>query len=63
MTTRAKLALRFAAVVAATVLLLLLAFAWNLRPALPPLPHTFSQPLPGRTLSASLDLAAWAVAV
>jgi len=63
MTARTKLARRLAAALTATALLLLLALAWDLRPALPPLPHSFSQPLPGRTISALLDLAAWTVAV
>lgn len=58
-----KLARRIAAAVAATVLLLLLVLAWDLRPASPPLPQSFSQPLPGGTISAVLDLATWIVAV
>ena len=63
MTARTKLARQLAAALAATTLLLLLVFAWDLRPGLPPMPHSFSQPLPGRTISAVLDLAAWTVAV
>ena len=63
MTARTKLARRLAAVLAATALLLLLVLAWDLRPALPPLPQSYSQPLPGRTISAVLDLAVWTVAV
>ena len=63
MTARTKLARRLAAALTATALLLLLVLAWDLRPALPPLPHSFSQPLPGRTISGVLDLAAWSVAV
>jgi DNA-binding SARP family transcriptional activator len=63
MSARTKLARRLAAALGATALLLLLVLAWNLRPALPPLPQSFSQPLPGRTISAVLDLAAWTVAV
>jgi DNA-binding SARP family transcriptional activator len=63
MTTRTKLARQLAAAVAATALLLLLVLAWDLRPALPPMPQSFSQPLPGRTISVGLDLAAWTVAV
>ena len=63
MTARTKLARRLAAVLAATALLLLLVLAWDLRPALPLMPQAFSQPLPGRTISAVLDLAAWTVAV
>jgi len=62
-TARTKLARRLAAALAATALLLLLVLAWDLRPALPPMPQSFSQPLPGRTISGVLDLAAWAVAV
>jgi DNA-binding SARP family transcriptional activator len=63
MSARTKLARRIAAALAAPALLLLLVLAWDLRPALPPLPQSFSQPLPGRTISAVLDLAAWTVAV
>ncbi|MGH3007789.1 MAG: AfsR/SARP family transcriptional regulator [Gaiellaceae bacterium] len=63
MTARARFARRVGAVLAVTVLLLLLALAWDLRPSLPPLPRSLSQPLPGGTISGVLDLAAWAVAV
>jgi DNA-binding SARP family transcriptional activator len=63
MTARMKLARQLAAALAATALLLLLVLAWDLRPALPPMPQSFSQPLPGRTISSVLDLAAWTVAV
>jgi DNA-binding SARP family transcriptional activator len=63
MTARTKLARQLAAALAATALLLLLVLAWDLRPALPHMPHSFSQPLPGRTISDVLDLAAWTVAV
>jgi len=63
MTARAKRARQIAAALVAMALLLLLVFIWDLRPALPPLPQSFSQPLPGRTISAVLDLAAWIVAV
>ena len=63
MTARTKLARQLAAGLAATALLLLLVLAWDLRPALPPMPQSFSQPLPGRTISDALDLAAWLVAV
>ena len=63
MSARPKLARRLAAALAATALLLLLALGWDLRPAIPPMPQSFSQPLPGRTISAVLDLAAWLVAV
>jgi DNA-binding SARP family transcriptional activator len=63
MTTRTSLARKLAAVLGATTLLLLLVLAWDLRPAVPHLPQSFSQPLPGRTITDVLDLAAWAVAV
>lgn len=63
MSPRARVPRLLATALSATVLLLLLVLAWDLRPALPPLPHSFSQPLPGRTISAVLDLTAWAVAV
>jgi len=63
MTARTKLARRLAAALAATALLLLLVLAWDLRPSLPPMPQSFSQPLPGRTISTVLDFAAWLVAV
>lgn len=63
MSARTKLARQLAAALAATALLLLLVLAWDLRPALPPIPQSLSQPLPGRTISAILDLAAWTVAV
>ena len=63
MSARTRLARWLAAALAATALLLLLVLAWDLRPALPPMPQSFSQPLPGRTISAVLDLAAWLVAV
>lgn len=63
MTGRSRLTRRLGAALAAAALLLLLVLAWHLRPALPPMPRSFSQPLPGRTISAVLDLAAWTVAV
>jgi DNA-binding SARP family transcriptional activator len=50
---------RLTAVSAATALLLGLALAWDLRPALPPFPNSFSAPLPTDTISGALDLAAW----
>ena len=43
------------------VLLVVLALAWDLRPALPPLPQSFSAPLPSGTIGATLGFAAWAV--
>jgi DNA-binding SARP family transcriptional activator len=63
MNARTKLARQFAAVLAATALLLLLVLAWDLRPALPSMARSFSQTLPTRTISDVLDLAAWTVAV
>lgn len=63
MTARTKLARQLVSAFAAAALLLLLLFAWDLRPALPPVPQSLSQSLPGRTISAVLDLAAWTVAV
>jgi DNA-binding SARP family transcriptional activator len=54
---------RLTAVSAATVLLLGLALAWDIRPALPPFPNSFSAPLPAHTISGALDLAAWVVFV
>ena len=63
MNGRTKIARHVAAVVATAVLLLLLALAWDLRPALPPMPESLSQPLPGHTITGVLDLTAWAVAV
>jgi DNA-binding SARP family transcriptional activator len=50
---------RLTAVSAATGLLLGLAPAWDIRPALPPFPNSFSGPLPTDTISGALDLAAW----
>ena len=63
MTARTRFARRLGAAIAAAALLVLLALAWDLRPSLPPLPQSFSQPLPGHTISGFLDLAAWTVAV
>jgi DNA-binding SARP family transcriptional activator len=54
---------RLTAVSAATVLLLGLALAWDIRPALPPFPRSFSEPLPTGTIGTALDLAAWVVFV
>jgi DNA-binding SARP family transcriptional activator len=44
-------------------LLLVLALSWELRPALPQLPRSFSAPLPSGTIAATLELAAWIVFV
>jgi DNA-binding SARP family transcriptional activator len=56
---RTRIGRRLAAVSAATALLLGLALAWGIRPALPPFPNSFSAPLPADTISAALALAAW----
>lgn len=63
MNTHASIARRLAALLSATALVALLALAWDLRPSLPSLPHSFSAPLPASTISGALDLAAWAVFV
>lgn len=63
MTGPARLARRVVAVVVATTLLLALALAWDVRPALPPWPRSFSAPLPASTISGALDLAAWSLFV
>lgn len=62
MNTRGSIA-RLAALLTATALVAALALAWDLRPSLPPLPRSFSAPLPGSTISRTLDLAAWLVFV
>jgi DNA-binding SARP family transcriptional activator len=61
MNGRTRIACEFGATLAITVLLLVLALAWGLRPTLPPLPQSFSAPLPSGTIGATLDLAAWIV--
>ncbi len=63
MNTRASIARRLAALLSAAALVAALALAWDLRPSLPPLPHSFSAPLPASTISGTLDLAAWIVFV
>jgi len=63
MNGRAGIALRLAALLSATALVAALALAWDLRPSLPPLPRSFSEPLPSSTINGTLDLAAWAVFV
>ena len=63
MSAQTKLARQLAAAVASVAVVLVLVLAWTLRPALPPLPESFSQPLPGGMISALLDDAAWLVAV
>jgi DNA-binding SARP family transcriptional activator/Flp pilus assembly protein protease CpaA len=59
MSDGSRMGRRLAAVSAAAGLVLGLALAWDIRPALPPLPNSFSAPLPTDTISAALDLAAW----
>jgi DNA-binding SARP family transcriptional activator len=59
----ARIARGLGATLAITVLLFVLALGWDLRPALPPLPQSFSAPLPSGTIGATLDLAAWIVFV
>jgi DNA-binding SARP family transcriptional activator len=63
MNTRKRIVRRFAALLSAAALVAVLALAWDLRPSLPPLPHSFSTPLPASTISRTLDLAAWVVFV
>jgi DNA-binding SARP family transcriptional activator len=60
---RTRIARRLEATLALTVLLLALALSWELRPALPQLPQSFSAPLPSGTIGAALELAAWIVFV
>jgi DNA-binding SARP family transcriptional activator len=61
MNTRASIARRLAAVLSAAALVAVLGLAWDLRPSLPPLPRSFSAPLPASTISSTLDLAAWVI--
>lgn len=58
-----RIARRLEATLAVTALLLVLALSWELRPALPQLPQSFSAPLPSGTIGAALELAAWIVFV
>ncbi|MHB8694789.1 MAG: AfsR/SARP family transcriptional regulator [Solirubrobacteraceae bacterium] len=60
---RTRIARRLEATLAVTALLLALALGWELRPALPQLPQSFSAPLPSGTIGTTLDLAAWIVFV
>jgi DNA-binding SARP family transcriptional activator len=60
---RRRIARRLEATLAVTALLLPLALSWELRPALPQLPQSFSAPLPSGTIAATLELAAWIVFV
>ncbi|HET8892920.1 MAG TPA: hypothetical protein VFM96_02330, partial [Gaiellaceae bacterium] len=54
---------RLEATLAVTALLLVLVLSWELRPALPEFPQSFSAPLPSGTIGATLELAAWIVFV
>lgn len=63
MNIRATVARRLAAILSAAALVAALSLAWELRPSLPPLPRSFSAPLPASTISRTLDLAAWVVFV
>jgi DNA-binding SARP family transcriptional activator len=63
MNTRASIARRLAALLSATMLVAALELALDLRPSLPPLPRSFSAPLPASTISGTLDLVAWVVFV
>jgi len=60
---RTAIARRLEATLAATALLLVLALGWEVRPALPQLPRSFSAPLPLSAISAMLEFAAWIVFV
>jgi DNA-binding SARP family transcriptional activator len=60
---RTRIARRLEATLAVTALLLALALGWELRPALPQLPQSFSAPLPSGTIAATLEFAAWIVFV
>ena len=63
MNARKRIVRRFAALLSAAALVAVLALAWDLRPSLPPLPHSFSAPLATNTITSTLDLAAWVVFV
>lgn len=60
---RTRIARRIESTLALTALLLLLALSWELRPALPRFPQSFSAPLPSGTIGAALEFAAWIVFV
>ncbi len=60
---RTRITRRLEATLAVTVLLLVLALGWDLRPVLPQLPQSFSTPLPSATITDTLKLAAWVVFV
>ena len=59
MSDRTRIARRLEATLAVTALLLVLALSWELRPAVPHLPQSFSAPLPSDTITTALELAAW----
>lgn len=63
MNGRTRVARGLGATLAMAVLLFVLALVWDLRPALPQLPQSFSAPLPSGTIGATLVLAAWIVVV
>jgi len=63
MNARASIALRIVALLSSAALVAVLTLAWDLRPSLPPLPRSFSAPLPASTISRTLDLAAWVLFV
>jgi DNA-binding SARP family transcriptional activator len=60
---RTRIARRLESTLAVAALLLVLALSWELRPALPQLPQSFSAPLPSSTIAATLELGAWIVFV
>lgn len=63
MNGRGRIARGVGATVVMAVLLVVLALGWDLRPALPPLPQSFSAPLPSGMIAATLGFAAWVVFV
>jgi DNA-binding SARP family transcriptional activator len=63
MNTRVAIARRLVAVLSGAALVAVLAFAWDVRPSPPPLPRSFSAPLPASTISRTLDVVAWVVFV
>lgn len=54
---------RLVAILAALALAIALALAWQLRPPLPPLPHSLRTPFPAGSGTATLHLLAWALFV
>ena len=63
MNGRGRIARGIGTIVVTAVLLVVLALAWDLRPALPPLPQSFSAPLPSGMIGATLGFVAWVVFV